>query len=147
MHAEKQIRDAITALLQTMPTAGANVGDSVWPIPPEKLPHVRALFRGEDIPPEEQVFGPETFRIATYELEIRVKGQDYQDQIATIRGEIETVMAADISLGLGDGVCARLIGAGPGIYEDEADEARAFIPVVYQVEYRTLANDPGTLIQ
>ena len=142
MHANKSIRDALTAAVTGLTTTGTNVGDSVWSEP--DLPSLRVLFSAEAIPDESQE--PESYyRAAEYLIEIRVQGEDYQDQLDQIRSEVETAVQANDTLGL-TGVKVQLAGTGPLATDPEDSRGIAFLPISYVVTYRTTVDDPDTLI-
>lgn len=142
MHARKQIRDALTTAVTGLTTTGSTVGDSVYP--ENVTPSLRVLFVQEPIPDELQTADVYD-RIAEFDIEIRVTGADYQDQIDQISGEVETAIEADPSLGL-TGVKVQLVATGPGDTDDSGDVPKSFMPMRYAAHYRTEATAPDTLV-
>lgn len=150
MHANKQIRDALTAAVTGLVTTGTSVGDKVWAEP--TVPALRVLWVGETVPEEIQVAGADGDvesaygRLTQYDIGVRVAGLDHQDQLDQIRFEIEQAIEADDTLGL-TGVKIRLTGAGPVDSDAEDSRGTVLMPISYEVSYRTTATDPGTLIE
>ena len=142
-HASKQIRDALVTALTGLTTTGANVSNSVYP--EATLPSLRVYFASEALPDEFQAMGSIHYRVASFRVEIRVEDESLQDQLDTIRTEIEIAIAADDTLGL-TGVKVMYTGTGTASYEMGAEQPRALLPLLFDVHHRTTDADPETLI-
>lgn len=147
-HARKQIRDAIKTLLTGLASTGANVWTNrVYPLDDAALPGIIIRTMPETVAPG-GTLSKKIRRVVTFDIEARVKADEgddpLDDQLDQICAEVETVLAADVTLSGKVQSCA-LVGTTPS-YSGAMERPVGIVVMSWVVAYNTLANAPETLL-
>lgn len=145
-HVRKQIRDAIKVKLTGLASTASNVfADRVYKMGDEELPAINIMSELEQNQAESIGFP----RLQSRDFNVSINGyaksnsnlDDVLDQICL---EVETALAADISLG---GLCKdlQLISTTP-FFDGEGEKPRGAINMLWLASYRVVETAPGVAL-
>ena len=147
MHARRQIRHAIEALVSGLPTTGSRVYPSrVYPYGNAELPGLSVYTLAENVVDSE--FNGDQLRTLAVVIEARVKQNvGYDDTLDTIAEEVEKAIAADkFLLTLPEPVKLTVLSDVSFEMSDELEKPTGLMTMTYEVSYRVNENDPSILI-
>lgn len=134
-HPRKLIRDALVARLTGLPTTGASVhADPVYDLEAASLPALVLRTGGEEVETVGYMNGQTVQRRLTMDVAVVARGVNRSDVLDQAASEIESAIAADVTLG-GVALDARLVALRR---RDEAGDApHAELTLEYEITYAT----------
>lgn len=153
-HARQQIRDAAVTLLTGLATTGANVFPSrTLAVPADKRPALLVYTTEEESEPLTMGADPALERLAVLMVvgladaaadPSTGSGQNIEDLLDDIAGEVETAFGADPQLG---GLVKDLFlsETSKGL-TGEGEQEQGMIRMTFDVEYHTKRSDPDTVV-
>lgn len=140
-HVRRQIRDRAVTQLTGLPTTGSRIyAGSPYAIDRDKLPALAVDVTGESAAPDFMSFGIEA-RVAEITVTAYAEGEDGEDQLDRIAGEIEAALLADPQMG-GVAVNCEFLRT---VWASSADAAmRSFeMRMTFAATYRYRTGYPG----
>lgn len=142
-HVREQIRDAAVTACTSLTTTGARVyRERLYQLRAADLPGLRIYCGAESVEPDRLGASHGQQR----DMDLIVEGvaratSDLDETLDDICAEVETALAADITLG---GKCKVLYLAGIDDPEqsDESDQPTGLVRLKFRVQYRTLNTNP-----
>ncbi|ODN69551.1 hypothetical protein [Methylobrevis pamukkalensis] len=144
-HLRAEVRAAIVAAVTGLPLTGARVAAGRGKaMPASSMPFLRVRFRQEPAAPDTKGAGGGfgLMRMPEFDVVATAAGQDFEDVLDDIAGEIETAMAADPKFG-GLALASHLVATTAEIY-GAGDEPAGSLVLTYRVRMVTRADTPGT---
>lgn len=144
-HAHTQIRTAAVTALTGLTTSGARVyANRTYPLTDANLPGLRVFLNDENVETDTIHTPPVQSRSVQLVVECCAKDNATLDSTCdTMQGEVETAIAGGLSIS-GKTLYPLLVGSR---YDFEAAATPVGVKrLVFDTEFFTLANAPGTLI-
>jgi hypothetical protein len=145
-HIRKEIRDDIKTTLTGLATTGENVFQSrVYPMRSNNLPCILIFNKSEQVAYSSIGIPRLQERLATYDVEVYVKGTSgYDDTLDAICVEIEEALATDITRG-GDAIDTQIVSF-ESEFNGDGDQPVAYCKLTVEVKYQVRENNPDVSI-
>jgi hypothetical protein len=143
-HARAQIRDAVHALVENLPSVGEHVARGRAQRPPDGVRRMLFVSTGAESSERIASSPPICIRAVVVRVEAVVLDDEPDDLLDEICAEVEERLTADPRLG-GLAKDVMLVATNPESQNDQ-DYPRGFGELQFRVQYWTVETDPRTAV-